>query len=45
LADRFKQPFEYFDGLDVDFVNKMFIIIKAESDEHKKMIDEMKNKK
>ena len=39
LADRFKQPFEYFDKLDIAFIKKLFVIIKAENDEYKKMMD------
>jgi len=31
LADKYKQPFEYFKKLDVGFVRKLFIIMEAES--------------
>jgi hypothetical protein len=44
LADRFKQPFEYFEKLDVTFVNKLFIIIQAENEEQRKAMDSAKRK-
>jgi hypothetical protein len=32
LAEKFHQPFEYFLTLDYQFVKKLFIILKEESD-------------
>ena len=31
LADRFKQPFEYFENLDINWVKKMFIVLNEEN--------------
>ena len=42
LADRYKQPFEYFEKLDTAFIKKLFITIKAENDAYKKMMDDAK---
>jgi hypothetical protein len=35
LAEKYHQPFEYFLTLDYAFVQKLFVILKAENDSNK----------